>query len=364
MSKPTIKHFTTVGGKKRFQLTWFYRGELHRKRFDTKAEATRYVNDQKQDANDLQDTLRGASDAEQADMTTALEIARENGFTLTEAANAYAVRPSIVKPIKMELAIDRFLASRRTKGARPKTLKTYGDALNYFKAAIGKDDPNDVSRTDMEQFLANTDWKPTTRNYYLRHVRAFFNWMEGEHVAVNPFTKIEASRIDRKPPVIMTVDQAGDLMKAAKDNDRSVIAYLALGLFAGIRPEAIPRMSWKDIDLKANIITVPVDASKTRHDYDVRIEPNLAAWLKLARRRALTPPNLRHRLEAVREVAGVQWKEDITRHSFGSYHLDRFQDPKKTAWELGHKGETRTLFKHYRKLVKRGEGKNAFKIAP
>jgi integrase len=363
MSKPTIEPFTTPGGKKRFLLKWFFRGDLHRKRFDSRAEANRYVTDQKQDADELADVIRSASEAEQADMVTALMVARENRFTLAEAANAYAIRPTVVKSITMEKAAERFLASRRTKGARPKTLKTYGDALAYFRATVGKDDPNDVSRSDMEEFLGNPDWAPTTRNYYFRHIRAFFNWMDGEHIAGNPCEKIESSMVDAAPPTIMSVEQAESLMAAAREHDRSTVAYLALGLFAGIRPEGIPRLQWSNIDMRGGTITVPVEASKTRHDYDVKIEPNLATWLKLIRRLPLTPPNLRHRLDYIRAKAEVEWAADIMRHSFGSYHLDRFQDPKKTAWEMGHSGETRTLFKHYRKLVKRGEGKRFFKIS-
>jgi integrase len=364
MSKPKFETFTTPGGKERVLLTWYFHGDLIRKRFDNRNHATGFITATRQEAKDLHQNLLLASETEQADLVVGLEIAREHGFTVSEACRAYADRPDAVERIEMAKAINLFLASRRAKNLRTKTISSYHEALSMFRIKTNDKSPCDIDRSDLDTFFANPDWKPPSRNHYIRHVGAFFRWCEGRYVTGDPFKRIEMSVEDRGKPEIFTVAQTRKLMKAAQDTDRSMVAYLALGFFAGIRPEAIPAMNWDDIDLETKQITVREEVSKTRHDFHVAIEENLAAWLESVRDLPLTPPGVRNRRRSLQEESGVSWITDGMRHSFGSYHLDAHQDPKQTSWEMGHKGRTDMLFKHYRRLVRKGDGKKFFTISP
>jgi phosphoribosyl 1,2-cyclic phosphodiesterase len=47
----------------------------------------------------------------------------------------------------------------------------------------------------------------------------------------------------------------------------------------------------------------------------------------------------------------AQWPQDILRHTYGSYHLEKRHDATETAHQMGHKGNPRMLFNHYRDLV-------------
>ena len=57
------------------------------------------------------------------------------------------------------------------------------------------------------------------------------------------------------------------------------------------------------------------------------------------------------------------WPPNALRHSFASYHLAHHQDAAKTALQLGHT-ESRTLFAHYRELVKPADAKLYWRIFP
>ena len=70
------------------------------------------------------------------------------------------------------------------------------------------------------------------------------------------------------------------------------VTYLALWLFAGIRPSVrdgeIMRLRPDDISLKTGIIHVRAEVSKVREQRKVAIQPNLAVWLRAYPRR-MTP---------------------------------------------------------------------------
>jgi hypothetical protein len=58
------------------------------------------------------------------------------------------------------------------------------------------------------------------------------------------------------------------------------------------------------------------------------------------------------RTDRVRQViraSGVPWPQNVTRHSFVSYHLAEHENAAKTALEAGH--SEAILFRHYRALV-------------
>ena len=52
------------------------------------------------------------------------------------------------------------------------------------------------------------------------------------------------------------------------------------------------------------------------------------------------------------------------RHTFASHHRAKSDNAPLTARQLGHGGDTSTLFEHYAALVSRKDGKAYFAIAP
>jgi hypothetical protein len=68
-------------------------------------------------------------------------------------------------------------------------------------------------------------------------------------------------------------------------------------------------------------------------------------------------------LEADRKAAGfTSWPVNSLRHSFASFHLARFRNPKELALELGHMRPD-TLFRFYHQRGKRGTAQKYWKIS-
>jgi hypothetical protein len=114
------------------------------------------------------------------------------------------------------------------------------------------------------------------------------------------------------------------------------------------------------------VIEVKASKSKTASRRLVTIQPNLREWLAPYRTCVgrVCPANLQPKINDDRECAGLraEWPQNALRHSFGSYHLARFNDAAKLAFEMGN--SPATIFRHYRQLVKPKDAERYWNIAP
>ena len=138
-----------------------------------------------------------------------------------------------------------------------------------------------------------------------------------------------------------------------------MIPYLAIGLFAGVRPLEIQRLQQQDIT--DQYIEITAAKAKTRKRRLVSLSNNLKLWLRLGG--DLPPINKPKRLSRILQKAGLEWKPDIMRHSYASYHLAFHQSADKTALEMGHR-DTQMLFRHYRELVTKKDAIEYWNIQP
>ena len=82
-------------------------------------------------------------------------------------------------------------------------------------------------------------------------------------------------------------------------------------------------------------IEITADKAKTRQRRLITISDNLQQWLNLGGELPVT--NKRKRIAKLISYIGLNWKPDIMRHSFASYHLALHMSQDKTAFELGHR---------------------------
>ena len=204
------------------------------------------------------------------------------------------------------------------------------------------------------------NWKRSTIDGVLAKIGPFFNWCIRENYCDNnPCKTVKRPRSDDSPPSIFTPPETRKLLRTAFVNDRGLIPYLAIGLFAGVRPLEIQRLQKQDInDL---YIEIKASKTKTRKRRLVSLSNNLKAWLRLGG--DLPPNNKPKRLSRILEKARLKWKPDIMRHSYASYHLAFHQSADKTALEMGHR-DTQMLFRHYRELVTKEEAQAYWSIEP
>ena len=134
--------------------------------------------------------------------------------------------------------------------------------------------------------------------------------------------------------------------------DAIALPLIALGGLAGLRTAEIVRLEWKDVNFAQGIITISAAKSKTASRRIVPIQPNLALWLA-PWANASGPVLLRAettRMEKrVADAAGITWKHNALRHSFGSYRLAQIKNAAEVSLEMGNSPQM--VFKHYRELV-------------
>ena len=166
-------------------------------------------------------------------------------------------------------------------------------------------------------------------------------------------------RDNSKPPSILSVKAANELLYVAQRRDPEFAKYFAIGIFAGVRPHEIERLDEKDITER--YIEITAANAKCRKRRLVNVLPNLKEWLKVS---PTTPlKNKRRRKLALIKAAGISWSHDIMRHSYASYHLAHFSSADKTALEMGHR-DTNMLFRHYRQLVTKEDAEKYWEIMP
>jgi integrase len=221
-----------------------------------------------------------------------------------------------------------------------------------------------ISTGDLESFLTGLNVAPETRNTFRRGIRTLWSFAEKRGWATSAVAKnTERSKAIEKPPGILNPAEAAALLAESKDDD--LLAFHAIGLFAGLRVAEIKALNWKDVDLTGGLIHVGAKISKTRARRLVPILENLRVWLQPIAKLSgpVVERELRYRHEAARERAGIEeWPENCMRHSFVSYRLAATQNAPQTALESGH--DQAVLFKHYRELVRPKDAERFFSIRP
>ncbi len=152
---------------------------------------------------------------------------------------------------------------------------------------------------------------PGAFNTRRKHLVTFLNfalrrgWVQKNH-ALNLNLRIERYEVH-----ILTAQQVARLLFACdvlqEPARSSMRAYIALAAFAGIRPEELHRLNWRDIDLENNSTYISKSVSKVNDDRNVPITENLRAWLlSIENRTGVIAPasSFRRRFNTVRPVAG------------------------------------------------------------
>src|SRR5262249_29875889 len=136
---------------------------------------------------------------------------------------------------------------------------------------------HEITRDELVTWLYSLNVAAITRKNYARALSVLFTFAVDRHYCVvHPAGKLVPEKANGKKPGILTALEAKALLLAAEVD---FVPALALGLFAGLRPEAeIWRLDWQSIKLHKRIIDIDRSKNTMSHRH-VRITDNLAAWL-------------------------------------------------------------------------------------
>jgi hypothetical protein len=131
----------------------------------------------------------------------------------------------------------------------------------------------------------------------------------------------------------------------------------------GLTPEEIKRLASREgelVNLKTRTITIPANVSKTRHERQIRISDNLAAWLKATEGKPIIPANFDRLAKITRKHYGLE--HDEPRHSFISYHVAAHRSVGDAALQAGNSESI--VKRHYLNTHPREEGEIFWRIVP
>lgn len=159
----------------------------------------------------------------------------------------------------------------------------------------------------------------------------------------NPIKLIVRRRIIEKEISPLTFPQIKNLLKTAKmPKHKECLPAIGLLMFAGVRPREVHKLTWKDIDLEENSITIHSLCSKTGGVRQVEICSSLkrllAPFANCQKNERVCPKNWQKRWRDIRNDSGFKnvWVQDILRHTYASYHAKRFKDLPRLQLNMGH----------------------------
>lgn len=186
-------------------------------------------------------------------------------------------------------------------------------------------------------------------------VHAFINWLvKKKEIPANTCAGVDKPVIGASSVPYLRVPEVKKLMQACTEIDPKMVPYFAINLWGATRPSEVSGylggkkgITWDAIDLSEGDIDIPDECSKTVGRM-VPMSPNLIAWLKAYRDGDLYPiSKFEDRFRDVVAAANIEWKQDIMRHSYCSYHVAKHRDLGTLAYNIGHVGTLAVLRKHY-----------------
>lgn len=257
---------------------------------------------------------------------------------------------------------------------------------------------HEVTTDEVRAWLTGNAWSPKTQRVYLGDLRTLFAFaLESGIIRDNPCasdgpTRIALPSLAEVPIETLTAEQAGRLLATAVrapgpdgEDFRPLLAYVALGLFCGIRPAELTRLDRSVISLAEGHVVIAASQAKTRRRRVVDLSPNCLQWLALDPIPAgpVVPVNFRRRWGRLRLAAGwrpelqalkatdpkpapsmPEWPHDVMRHTFASMHYAAHQNESLLKAQLGHSAREEVLFRHYRALKTRAEAAAFWALVP
>ncbi len=269
-----------------------------------------------------------------------------------------------------------FKKSGKVKTLRQDTLDDINETKKTLVKAFGTKRILEVTEEDIQDHIDSMTAGPQRRFNVRSRLSQFFNWaIKHKHTTANPTTGIEIN-VPSKDPAILEVEDCRKLMELCEASHKDLTLYVAICLFAGLRPTECKLLKWESIHLAEEQITVLRDTSKTKETRNVPIEFNLALWLRAfkgERKGTVTRnPNLRPRLEKLKVAMGYKilgenedgeaWVEDVLRHSYASYWLAKHKDRSHLAENMGN--SLKMIKQHYKRIVATSATEAFWKIAP
>jgi integrase len=376
-----------LNGKHRFKIAGYYvDGKRVRKYFETQKAAEKFIEAEEIRRENLGKRAAHIHGALAEDALRAAELLKKTPYTLLDAARFVAHAHTKLEPhsiriddainehtaaierrnrsVTVNQLVDEFITNRRAKGKSEIYIRDLTTRLSRFKVSTGDRVIADITSGDVDHWIQSLNVGPQTQNNFRACLSAMWTFaVRRGYAATNVIQLVDKTSVVRDHIPTFTVQQLTTLLAAASPE---YLPVLAIGAFAGLRPEEINKLRWEDLDFHEGTIRVNASAAKTRKKRFAEISDNLRAWLQpyagwIGR---IAPRNLQKLRRATMKAAKIEkWPPDVLRHSFASAHYAFHRDPARTAVIMGHRDQN-MLLTHYRDLMKPSEAARYWKMVP
>lgn len=343
-------------GKKRERLT-----------FSTKSEANNFAELKRQERKQMGLSAFDLTENEKRAAFGEYKKVKEAGFHLQDVVKTYLDNHKIHSQSKtVSEVVKEILDKNTTLGFKKLTMEVKTAVLNKFCRNFGDKLISEIQPKEIELWLnSDTTWTNQTKINYHRYLTAVWNYAKKHGYCIdNPLHKIEKPVLEDKPVEILTVEQARLLIQLVS-RDPKLLAFVVVGLFAGLRISELDKLTWEEIDLGTGLIEVTAAKSKTRARRHVTISENLRnhlAFIPVLPSGPITYPKVQRNYKLKSFLKGkLKLPKNCMRHSYASYFLALHKDAAKTSHELGH-SDPSMLFAHYRALVSEAQAKEYWNL--
>lgn len=274
---------------------------------------------------------------------------------------------------RLDDAFEKYRAWLPTSGLRVLSQNNQQRRVNTFVNSVPNLRVCDFTHDVIEDFLTKRKVSPLTRDNDRRAISGFFSWCierPRRWISANPCREIRIAKQEKEPPAVLTVEQCETLLRTAERfKDGKHAPFVAVALFAGLRPFEIVRLNWSAVNLKDREIRLEGVQTKTGRPRVVEICDALLAWLKAYKNRPFFVPGWLKDFRKIKESIGYgvkpelkPWVPDVLRHTAISHYFRNAGSYGKTAEQFGN---SESIIKnHYQGRVSSDDTKAFYALRP
>lgn len=356
-----------VNGKVSWVIDFTENGKRRRKKFKSKTAAEDWAKDAIRMRELYGRGWLSLDDKSRIAVVESYVRAKDGGYTLSEALDFFEANRSLHTRLPKKTvheAVNELIADKKRIGLRTTSINGYNYTLGRFKDSFGSKQISSITlkhiNTWLDEMRIQFHWSATSQISAITRLRVLFSWcVNNSYCHENPAIRVEKPKLEYKAPGILTVDQTRELLNTAQEIDSGMLTYIALAVFAGVRPHELLRLDSSNLKLDRKLLEIT--KAKTRRRRIVHLSDNCIAWIRLGQELPYASGTWL-RLKKIRDRLSFKWVHDMMRHSFCSYHVAQHRNTAMTALEAGH--TEAILFKHYHELVSESDAETFWNILP
>lgn len=270
-------------------------------------------------------------------------------------------------PLKVSEAIDARLEIATRRGLSRRHIADLESRLNRFRKDFGNLQLADIKAAAVESWLHRLKVGAETWRNYAKTIGSVFSLaVKRGFLAASPLSAVDRPKISRNAPEILTPEELSALLSSASSK---LVPLLVLQAFCGLRRAEAERLTWGHIHFEADppYVELPSSVTKTNRRRICELPISAIAWLKpLAGEPSghlgLSETVYRDRLHAAARMAKIKWKNNVLRHSFGTYRLAATRNAALVAEEMGN--SPAVVRTHYTNIASPAQAAAWWRIVP